>query len=413
MTELLPLHLSVQGRVVVVIGGGPVAWRKVEAALAGGALVRVVAPYLCDDLADAEQAQLVSWHPREYVPGDLAGSWLAFAATGDADVDARIESDATDQQTFCVRASALPGRSRMSTRSPAVLRRGPLTVSVSTSEGADPRRAMVVRDAVGWALDSGLIPLRRTRAGPGRVTLVGGGPGPGDLLTLRGRRALAEADVVVVDRLAPREVLDELDADVLVLEVGKSAGHHTTPQESINQLLVDHARSGSHVVRLKGGDPFVFGRGGEEVAFCRSAGIPVAVIPGVSSAFAVPLGAGIPVTHRGMARQVTVLTGHDQDGPVDADWNALAKAAGTLVVLMGIAALPKITAALLDADMPAATPVAIVQDGASTQQRVIVATLDTIAGIAAAQQVAPPAVIIIGAVAALADVPGSPPAQLS
>ena len=404
--RLLPLHLSVGGRLVVVVGGGPVAWRKAAAVLDSGAVVRVVAPYLCDEFAEAEQAGLVDWRRGEYRPGDLADAWLAFAATGDADTDTQVEQEAEAQRTFCVRASVPRDGSGDGTRSPAVLRRGAVTVGVSTSDGADPRRAMAVRDALGWALDSGQVPLRRRRSGPGRVTLVGGGPGPGDLLTLRARRALAEADVVVVDRLAPREVLDELGADVLVLEVGKSPGHHAAPQGAINQLLVDHALSGAHVVRLKGGDPFVFGRGGEEVAACRTSGVEVSVIPGVSSAFAVPLAAGIPVTHRGIARQVTVLTGHDQDGPIQADWTALAVGGGTLVVLMGVAALPQITAGLLGAGMAPGTPVAVVQDGASPRQRVVSGTLQGITELAVRHQVRPPAVIVIGAVAAFADAMG-------
>ena len=399
MTDaLLPLHLSVSGRLVVIVGGGPVAWRKASGVLDAGAVVRVVAPYLCDEFAEAEQSGLVSRRAREYRTGDLSGAWLVFAATGDADTDAQVEREAEALQTFCVRAGAPREGSGHGTRSPAVLRRGSVTVGVSTSDGADPRRAMAVRDALGWALDSGQIPLRRRRSGPGRVTLVGGGPGPADLLTLRARRVLAEADVVVVDRLAPREVLDELEPDVLVLEVGKSAGHHGTPQSDINQLLIDHARAGAHVVRLKGGDPFVFGRGGEEVAACRAADVAVSVIPGVSSAFAVPLAAGIPVTHRGIARSVTVLTGHDQDGPVQADWSALVRLGGTLVVLMGVDALTAISTALLGAGMSADTPVAIVQDGASPRQRVVTGRLDTIVQVAAQEQIRPPAVIVVGAV---------------
>lgn len=402
--SLLPLHLCVTGRLVVVVGGGPVAWRKAAGVLASGALVRVIAPYLCDEFAEAVEGGLVSWRGREYLTGDLAGAWLAFATTGDTDTDAEIELEAQAQQTFCVRASTSPAAADTGTRSPAVLRRGAVTVSVSSTDGADPRRAMAVRDALGAALDSGHLPLRRRRSGPGRVTLVGGGPGPGDLLTLRGRRALAEADVVVVDRLAPRQVLDELDPDVVVLEVGKSPGHHSAPQDEINQLLVEHALAGAQVVRLKGGDPFVFGRGSEEVAACRASGVTVSVVPGVSSAFAVPLAAGIPVTHRGIASQVTVLTGHDQDGPVQADWSALARGGGTLVVLMGVAALPEIRAGLLHAGMAVDTPVAIVEEGASARQRVTTGRLDVIAELAEAQQVRPPAVIVIGAVAGLADV---------
>ena len=278
---LLPLHLSLAGRRVVAVGGGPVAWRKVRSALESGAVVTVVAPWACDELAMAVAAGEVRWEQREYGDGDLDGAWLVFAATGDVDTDDAVEAAADVARIFCVRASSGAG-ARNGTRSPAVLRRDAVTVSVSSVDGADPRRAVAVRDAIGLALDSGRLPLRRVRGGAGRVTLVGGGPGSVDLLTLAGRRALAEADVVVVDRLGPREVLGELGADVLVLEVGKAPGKHPVPQHAINDLLVEHARAGRHVVRLKGGDPYVFGRGSEEVAACRAAGLEVSVIPGVT-----------------------------------------------------------------------------------------------------------------------------------
>ncbi|MET3803546.1 uroporphyrin-III C-methyltransferase/precorrin-2 dehydrogenase/sirohydrochlorin ferrochelatase [Nakamurella sp. UYEF19] len=399
---LLPLHLSIAGRLVVVIGGGPVAWRKASSALKAGALVRVIAPYLCDDFAEAADAGQVRWQDRDYLPGDLDGAWLAFAATGDRDTDGAVEAEGEASRIFCVRTSPSTEGPRPGTRSPAVLRRGSVTVSVSTTDGADPRRAVAIRDAVGWAMDSGALPLRRARGGPGRVTLVGGGPGAGDLLTLRGRRALAEADVVVVDRLAPREVLDELGPGVLVVEVGKAAGHHLASQGEINDLLVDHAKAGRQVVRLKGGNPFVFGRGAEEVAACRDADVEVSVVPGVSSAFAVPLAAGIPVTHRRTARQVTVLTGHDEDGLVTADWATLARGDGTLVVLMGVAALPTIGRELLERGMSGATPVAIIENGCRPDQRVTTGTLRGIADIARRRGVRAPAVIVIGGVASFA-----------
>jgi uroporphyrin-III C-methyltransferase/precorrin-2 dehydrogenase/sirohydrochlorin ferrochelatase len=263
---------------------------------------------------------------------------------------------------------------------------------------------VAIRNAIAEALDAGSLPLRRQRPGPGRVVLVGGGPGDADLLTLRGRRELATADVVVVDRLAPRTVLDELAPGVLVLDVGKAPGRHPVPQHEINALLVEHARAGRRVVRLKGGDPFVFGRGGEEVAACRQAGVSVEVVPGVTSAFAVPAAAGIPVTHRGTSRQVTVLSGHDavdsRDDPVY--WRGLAAAAGTLVVLMGVAALPAITAGLLAGGMDPRTPVAVIENGWTVDQRVTAGTVADIARRADEVGASSPAVIVIGDVAALA-----------
>jgi uroporphyrin-III C-methyltransferase / precorrin-2 dehydrogenase / sirohydrochlorin ferrochelatase len=241
--------------------------------------------------------------------------------------------------------------------------------------------------------------LRGRHAGRGLVSLVGGGPGDPDLLTVRARRRLAEADVVVVDRLAPRSVLADLGPDVLVVDVGKSPDEHPVPQDEINRLLVAQARLGRRVVRLKGGDPFVLGRGGEELAYCRAAGVDVEVVPGVTSAFAVPAAAGIPVTHRGLSRQVTLLSGHH-----DADWAALARSAGTLVVLMGVAALPMIAAGLLGHGMDPATPVAIIERGWLPDQRTTTATLDRITDVAARRRPRNPAVLVIGAVAGMADV---------
>ena len=217
-----------------------------------------------------------------------------------------MEEHASAQRTFCVRADdAAAG----SARSPAVVRRDDLVISVGTAttgiagRAADPRRAVAVRNAIALALDSGSLPLRRQRAGPGRVVLVGGGPGDPDLLTVRGRRELARADVVVVDRLAPQAVLDELAPGALVIDVGNAPGRHPVPQLEINRLLVKHAAAGCRVVRLKGGDPYLLGREWEEVAACRDAGVPVDVVPGVNSAFAVSAAGGIPVIHRGLSRR--------------------------------------------------------------------------------------------------------------
>lgn len=399
--DVLPLHLSLAGRRVVVVGGGPVAARKVTALLATGADVLVVAPYACEQIqADAAAGGLI-WEQRDYRSGDLAGSWLAVAATGDLATDEQVEAQATAERIFCIRADdAAAGTAR----SPAVVRRDDLVISVGTAgSGApvDPRRAVAVRNAIAVSMDTGQLPLRRHRSGPGRVVLVGGGPGAADLLTLRGRRELAAADVVVVDRLGPRAVLDELAAGVLILEVGKAPGRHPVPQHEINRLLVEHARAGRHVVRLKGGDPYVLGRGGEEVAACRDAGVPVDVVPGVTSAFAVPAAAGIPVTHRGLSRQVTVLSGHD--AVAGADWSNLAAARGTLVILMGVAMLPAITDGLSGGGMDPATPVAIIESGWTADQRVTRGTVGDIAGRAVAAAVMNPAVIVIGDVAAMGN----------
>jgi uroporphyrin-III C-methyltransferase / precorrin-2 dehydrogenase / sirohydrochlorin ferrochelatase len=404
--EVFPMHLSLAGHRVVVVGGGPVAARKVSALLDARADVLVVAPYACEQIRADAAAGLLGWREREYRNDDLDGAWLVFAATGDRLTDEAVEARATAQRVFCVRAD---DASAGTARSPAVLRRDGLVISVgsaaSDASTVDPQRSVAIRNAIALAMDSGSLPLRRHRPGRGRVVLVGGGPGATDLLTLRGRRELAAADVVVVDRLAPQEVLAELGPGVLVLDVGKAPGRHPVPQHEINRLLVEHARAGRRVVRLKGGDSYVLGRGGEEVAACREAGVPVDVVPGVTSAFAVPAAAGIPVTHRGLSRQVTVLSGHDAvDGqPGSVDWSKLSDGSGTLVVLMGVWALPAISTGLLDAGMDPRTPVAVIENGWSAGQRVTTGTISDIAERAAEVGVESPAVVVIGDVAALAD----------
>lgn len=412
MVGALPLHLALEGRRVVVVGGGPVAARKARGLLDAGAAVCVVAPYVCEELRELAAAGTVEWLTAEYRSGDLAGAWLAVAATGDLPCDAQVERDATADRIFCVRAdAAAAGTARV----PAVVRRDDVLITVGTDArgaadrpagaanepagAADPGRSIAIRNAIAAALDAGAFPLRRHRPGPGSVVLVGGGPGDDDLLTLRARRELAAADVVVVDRLAPRGVLDELGSGVLILDVGKAPGRHPVPQHEINRLLVDHATAGRRVVRLKGGDPYLLGRGGEEVQACRDAGVPVEVVPGVSSAFAVPAAAGIPITHRGLSRSVTVVSGHD--AAAVGDWSGLAGLDGTLVVLMGVAALPLITAGLLGAGKDPATPVAVIERGCTPEQQVTRAGLADVASLAAARGIESPAVIVIGEVAAL------------
>jgi uroporphyrin-III C-methyltransferase len=270
-----------------------------------------------------------------------------------------------------------------------------------------------------------VTPVTRGSDRLGRVTLVGGGPGAVDLLTLRAWRALQSADVVVADRLGPVEILAELPPHVRVVDVGKEPGRHPVPQERINELLVEHALAGAHVVRLKGGDPFVLGRGGEEVVACVTAGVPVEVVPGVTSAVAVPGLAGIPLTHRGVTTGFHVVSGHcasgasdpqvtgvnrgsDNSGPLDAAaLSCLRDATATLVVLMGVRSLGAIVAQSLAAGADPATPVAIVENGSTPEQRVTRARLEEAADVAAARGVRSPAVVVIGRVAAEGLLEGS------
>ena len=363
------------------------AARRARALVGALAEVYVVAPAVCEDLSDLAREGRVRWQPRDYVTGDLDGAWLVHTATGDRVTDDLVAADAEAGRVWCVRAD---DAALSAAWTPAVTRTGAVTVAVTA--GADPRRAATLRDAIALALDTGQLPLRPHRPAPtGSVALVGGGPGDPGLVTTRGRRLLAEADVVLVDRLAPRALLDELDPSVLVIDVGKTAGHHPLPQDEINRLLVDHARAGRRVVRLKGGDPFLLGRGGEEALACIAAGVAVEVVPGVTSAVAVPAAAGIPVTHRGLARQVTIASGHE-----GLDWASLARLEGTLVLLMGVSTLGAATAALIRHGKPAHTPVAVVESGFSDRQRTTTGTLATIADLAHERDIAPPAVVVIG-----------------
>lgn len=415
-----PLFLDLSGRRVVVVGGGPVAARRARSLVEAGARVEVVAPWLCEDLGEAVRDGVVSWHERDYVSGDLLEpepAWLVHTATGDPAVDAQVAREAEAARVWCVRAddaSASPAWT------PAVARGAAGSpsegIAVAVTAGADPRRAAAVRDAVLAALDSGTLPVRRHRATAdatadatgggtapvGRVALVGGGPGADDLITVRGRALLAAADVVVTDRLGPRGLLATLGRDVEVVDVGKTPGNHPVSQERINELLVHHARLGRRVVRLKGGDPFVLGRGSEEALHCVANGVPVEVVPGVTSAVSVPAAAGIPVTHRGITASFVVASAHEGAGHV---LQAAADAApdATLVLLMGVTRLAETAAGLIAAGRSASTPVALVERGWTAEQRTTVTTLDRAAADAAAAGVRAPAVIVVGDVVSVRE----------
>jgi uroporphyrin-III C-methyltransferase len=241
----------------------------------------------------------------------------------------------------------------------------------------------------------------------GRVTLVGGGPGDPGLVTVAGREAIASADVILTDRLVPRAALEWARPDAEIIDVSKSPGGRSTDQDEINRLLIEHAKEGRDVVRFKGGDSFVFGRGGEELLACADAGIDAVVIPGVSSATAVPAIAGIPVTHRGLSQAVTVVSGHVPPGHPDStvDWTALARAGSTIVVLMGVRTLEAIADALLEGGLDPTTPAAVVADGTLPSQQVVRADLAGIARAASASGVSAPAVTVVGDVAGLGLAP--------
>jgi uroporphyrin-III C-methyltransferase / precorrin-2 dehydrogenase / sirohydrochlorin ferrochelatase len=408
-----PVGLRLAGRRVVVVGGGQVAHRRVAGLLEARAQVTVVSPELTPALEalvapGAATAQL-TWHPRRYVDGDLAGAWYAVAATDDPAVNSAVAAEAERDRVFCARAD---DRSASSVWTPAVGRQGDLVVGVHG--GGDPQRAVGVRDAVLAGLTDGSIADRAARTpsvAAGTVVLVGGGPGDPGLVTVRGRHAVAGADVVVADHLAPQALLASLPPEVEVIDASKLPRGRSMAQEQINALLVDRARQGKRVVRLKGGDPFVFGRGYEELEACAAAGVPVEVVPGITSAIAVPGLAGVPVTHRGLTHEFVVVSGHVPPGhPASlVDWAALGRLRGTVVVLMGVDTAPAIAAALVEHGRSPQTPVAVVSDGATPAQRTVRTTLAGLARAIAEEGVRPPAVWVVGEVVALgaAGVPGA------
>jgi len=327
-----PEDLDYKGKKVVVIGGGTVAQRRLPLLIATGACIHVVTRAATPAV---EAMSGITLSLRDYRDGDLDGAWYAIAATDDPRVNAAVVEEAERRHLFCVRADvAIDGTAV----TPASFTYAGLAVGVLA--GGEHRRSAAIRSAIREALQTGVITAEGagSDAVRGGVALVGGGPGDPELITVRGRRLLAQADVVVADRLAPPELLAELPPHVEVIDAAKIPYGRAMAQDAINDVMIDRARAGKFVVRLKGGDPFVFARGYEEVSACVDAGIPVTVVPGVTSAIGVPALAGVPVTHRAMNHDFSVVSGHlAPDHPESlVNWNALAKMTGTLVLLMAV-----------------------------------------------------------------------------
>ncbi|MEV3855689.1 uroporphyrinogen-III C-methyltransferase [Streptomyces sp. NPDC050095] len=390
-----PVGLRLTGRKTVVIGGGQVAQRRLPALIAAGADITLISPSATPSVDAMADAGEITWVKRRYEEGDLADAWYVLIATADRTANDAASAEAERGRTWCVRSDDADAATAWT---PATGRTEGVTVAVLSSEAADrdPRRTAAVRDALVEALRDGTVTTHKDRT-PG-VALVGGGPGDPDLITVRGRRLLAEADVVIADRLGPRDLLDELPPHVEVIDAAKIPYGRQMVQEAINQALIDHAKQGKAVVRLKGGDPFVFGRGMEEAQALAAEGIPVTVVPGISSSISVPGAAGIPVTHRGVAHEFTVVSGHvaPDDERSLVDWQAMARLTGTLVILMGVDKIGKIAEALVSYGKSPDTPVALVQEGTTAAQRRVDATLATVGETVVAEGVRPPAVIVIG-----------------
>jgi uroporphyrin-III C-methyltransferase/precorrin-2 dehydrogenase/sirohydrochlorin ferrochelatase len=353
-----PVGLTLLDRRVVVVGGGRSAHRRVAGLVAARARVTVVSPEVTPAVESLAAAGEVTWLRRRYEAGDLHGSWYAVAATDDPAVNAAVAEEAERDRVFCDRSVD----SHAAEASRAV---------------ADPRA--------------------------GCVTLVGGGPGEPGLLTVRGHRAVTEADVVVADHLGPQALLASLPPEVEVVDASKLPRGRSMAQERINALLVERALAGKRVVRLKGGDPFVFGRGMEEVEACVAAGVPVEVVPGVTSAVSVPALAGIPVTHRGMTHEFVVVSGHLPPGHPESlvNWSAIGRLRGTVVVLMGVETAGAIATALIEHGRAPGTPVAIVVDGSKTTQCTVRTTLAELPRAMADERIRPPAVWVVGDVVGL------------
>ena len=398
MTEnayLVGLRLT--GKKVVVVGGGTVAQRRVPLLIASGADVHVIAVAATPAVEGMDGITLTL---REFRTGDLDDAWYVIAATDDPEVNATIVAEAEARHIFCVRADIAREGTAVT---PASFEYEGLAVGVLA--GGEHRRSAAIRSAIHEALQQGVI-ARDTEATPGAVrggvALVGGGPGDPELITVRGRRLLAHADVVVADRLAPAELLAELSPEVEVIDAAKIPYGRSMAQDAINNVLVDRAKAGKFVVRLKGGDPFVFARGYEEIIACADAGIPVTVVPGVTSAIGVPALAGVPVTHRAMTHEFVVVSGHvAPDHPESlVNWDALAAMRGTIVLMMAVERIELFARVLQEGGRPADTPVLVVQQGTTSAERTLRSTLADAPERIRAEGVRPPAIIVIGAVAA-------------
>jgi uroporphyrin-III C-methyltransferase/precorrin-2 dehydrogenase/sirohydrochlorin ferrochelatase len=392
---LVGLRLS--GRKVVVVGGGTVAQRRLPLLLANGADVHVITRAATPAV---EATSGITLELRDYRDGDLDGAWYAIAATDDPAVNAAVVAEAERSRIFCVRADVARDGNAVT---PASFEYDGLSVGVLA--GGEHRRSAAIRTAIREALQSGIITDEVPDALRGAVALVGGGPGDPELITVRGRRLLAQADVVVADRLAPPELLAELAPHVEMIDASKIPYGRAMAQDAINDVLIDRARAGKFVVRLKGGDPFVFARGYEEVIACTDAGIPVTVVPGVTSAIAVPASAGVPVTHRGVTHEFVVVSGHvAPDHPESlVNWNALAALSGTIVLLMAVERIELFAKVLQEGGRPAETPVLVVQHGTTAAQRTLRTTLADAPEQIRAEGIRPPAIIVIGSVAAFAS----------
>ncbi len=451
--EYLPIFIQIKHRPCLVVGGGSIAARKVALLRKAQADVTVVAPELCDELKKLHDEGSIHHQAREFEDMDMESCLVVIAATNQRSVNERV-SQLANQLRLPV--NVVDNQDLCSFIMPSIIDRSPMVIAVSTG-GSSPVLARLIRTKL-----EGIIPAAygrlaalvegfrdkvkasfpdvESRRGfwetilegkvaelvftgheeearklldkaidegaekpemPGEVFLVGAGPGDPDLLTFRALRLMQQADVVVYDRLVSPAIMEMVRRDAEIVYVGKERDKHTMQQENINQLLVRLAKEGKRVLRLKGGDPFIFGRGGEEIELLAQEGIAFQVVPGITAASGCSSYAGIPLTHRDYAQSCVFVTGHLKDGSVDLNWKALAHPNQTVVFYMGLHGAPTLCKEMVAHGLPASTPVALVEQGTTPQQRVYIATLDTLLDVIASKDIKPPTLIIVGQVVTL------------
>lgn len=453
--DYLPIFIDVKQQPCLIVGGGAVAARKMAVLRKAGASITVVSPSLSSELAMHLEKGNIQHEARVFTDSDIDGCVLVVAATDNAEINQHIASLAK-QKNILVNVVNHSGQRHFIM--PSIIDRSPVLIAVSTG-GASPVLARLIRTRL-----EGLIPSSYGRLGalvetfrdkvkaaftkvemrrvfwenilagpiaelvfsghddeakkrleqaikqasadpqlPGEVYLVGAGPGDPDLLTFRALRLMQQADVVVYDRLVSPAIMDKVRRDAEVVYVGKKRADHTMQQENISQLLVHLAKQGKRVLRLKGGDPFVFGRGGEEIELLAANNVPFQIVPGITAANGCASYAGIPLTHRDYAQSCMFVTGHLKDGTVDLNWETLAHTGQTVVFYMGLHGAPTLCKELVMHGLSASTPVALVEQGTTPQQRVFTSTLATLPDIIASEDIKPPTLIIVGEVVRLRD----------
>lgn len=452
--DFFPIFLDVKNSTSLVVGGGNVAARKVALLLKAQGKIRVVSPELCAELKASVEKGLIEYVARGFQAEDLADVCLVIAATDNTEVNRQV-SEAARSRHLPVNVVDQPELCTFIT--PSIIDRSPVVAAVSTG-GASPILARIIRSRLETLIPAGYGRLaelaNRFRGrvkerfrnaadrrlfwekvlqsgvaervfsghmeeadasmeralestdpgdGMGEVYLVGGGPGDPDLLTFRALRLMQQADVVVYDRLVAAPVLEMTRRDAERIYVGKERDHHAMRQEEINQLLVDLAKKGKRVVRLKGGDPFIFGRGGEEIDTLSAEGVPFQVVPAITAASGCAAYSGIPLTHRDYAQSVTFVTGHLKDGSINLNWRQLAQPHQTVVFYMGLVGLPVIVQKLIEHGVSPDMPIALIQQGTTEKQRVFTGTLNSIQAIVEREQPKPPTLIIVGEVVQLQE----------